>query len=238
MGLFGGKSEEELRASGTPTTARVTYVDDTGKRREDGGQAKVKVRVRIDSGSARGRELEKTKWVPVGLLPHVGDTVQIRYEPDQFDDWAWGDAAMYAPAATAAAPEVQPVPVPPAAVTPWAGSAQVQGGVFDMSQIQQMIATAFEQANVTIEQSSHVIDATGDPALRAQIMDTLRAHGVDIDAVQAAQPAQPAALGGPAATPSADDLGDRLRRVDELLEQGLLTADEHREQRRRIIDSI
>ena len=75
MGLFGGMSEDELRVSGTPTTARVTYVDDTGKRREAGTEARLKIQLKIDSGSARGRDLEQTKWVPVTRMPHVGETV-------------------------------------------------------------------------------------------------------------------------------------------------------------------
>ena len=37
---------------------------------------------------------------------------------------------------------------------------------------------------------------------------------------------------------AAEDTADRLRRVDKLLEQGLVTADEHRDLRKKIIDSI
>src|SRR3954453_19863 len=97
MGLFGGMSEEELRTSGTATPARVVYGDDPGKGRENGTEAKLKIQLKIDSGSARGRELDEAKWVPVTKMPHVGETVQIRYDPDHVDDWAWGDAAMYQP---------------------------------------------------------------------------------------------------------------------------------------------
>ncbi|MEA2444059.1 MAG: hypothetical protein QOJ12_1351 [Thermoleophilales bacterium] len=208
MGLFGGKSEDDLRASGTPTTARVTYVDDTGKRREDGRQAKLKVRVQLESGSARGREMDQEKWVPADRPPRVGEHVQIRFDPDHIDDWAWGDPAMYGLAAPAQAPAPTPAaPVP----TPAAPAAPVipampgfQAGGFDMTQIQDMIATAFEQGNVTFESVSQVFDATG-----------------------AAAPA-----------PSPDALADRLRRVDDLLKSGVLTEAEHREQRQRIIDSI
>jgi hypothetical protein len=217
MGLFGGMNEEELRTSGTPATARVTYVDDTGKRREGGRQARIKLRVKIDSGSARGRELDQTKWVAADRPPRVGDAVQIRFDPDHVDDWAWGDAAMYglaAPAAPAAAAAVQ----------------ALQGTGFDVSQLQQMIDTAFEQGNVTIEGSSQVIDARSNPELRSQIVDTLRGHGIDIEAMQAA-----GQVPGP---PSAGDTATRLRHLDELQQQGLLTEAEHREQRQRIIDSI
>jgi hypothetical protein len=96
MGLFGGMNEDELRVSGTPVSARVTYSDDTGKRRDDGAKARLKLQLKIDSGSARGRELEQAKWVPADRIPRVGETVQIRVDPDDLDDWAWGDAAMYA----------------------------------------------------------------------------------------------------------------------------------------------
>jgi hypothetical protein len=201
MGLFGGKSEDDLRQSGTPTTARVTYVDDTGKRREDGRQAKLKVRVQLESGSARGREMDQEKWVPADRLPRVGEHVQIRFDPDHIDDWAWGDPAMYglatpaqAPVPTPAAPPV----VPSAPVVP--AMPDFQAGGFDMTQIQEMISTAFEQGNVTFESVT-----TG---------------------------------GAPAPPASPDALADRLRRVDDLLKNGVLTEAEHREQRRRIIDSI
>jgi hypothetical protein len=237
MGLFGGMNEDELRATGTPTGARVTYVDDTGKRREDGRVAKLKVRVQIDSGSARGREMEQAKWVPSDRLPRVGDHVQIRFDPDHVEDWAWGDAAMYAPARPAAAPSAAP-PAPAEAPFPIPAPGQgIMGSGFDVGQIQQVIATAFAQGNVTFEGTSQVLDVSGDPALRAQIFDQLRAYGVDVDAMQAGgQIAGAAAVPAPAG--SADDTTERLRRLDDLLEQGILTADEHREQRRRIIDSI
>src|SRR3954452_13943124 len=121
MGLFGGMSEEELRSSGTATTARVVYVDDTGKRRADGTEARVKIQLKIDSGSARGRDLDKAKWVPVTKMPHVGETVQIRFDPDNVDDWAWGDSAMYEPARVnpqPAAPTAPGLPPPPGYAPP------------------------------------------------------------------------------------------------------------------------
>ena len=43
MGLFGGMSEDEMRVSGTAASASVVYSDDTGKRRDDGAWAKVKL---------------------------------------------------------------------------------------------------------------------------------------------------------------------------------------------------
>src|SRR4051812_34891166 len=200
MGLFGGKSEDELRESGTPTTARVTYVDDTGKRREDGRQAKLKVRVQLESGSARGREMEQAKWVPADRRPRVGEHVQIRFDPDHIDDWAWGDPAMYGLATPAAAP----VPAAPAAPRAVSAAPGVQGSGFDMTQFQEMIATALAQGNVTFQSASQVFDLTGD---------------------------------GPPAS-SAAATADRLRRLDDLLEKGILTEAEHREQRQRIIDSV
>jgi hypothetical protein len=109
-----------------------------------------------------------------------------------------------------------------------------------------MIATAFAQGNVTIEHMTpQVIDASRNPELRGQIMETLRQYGVDVEGIQGAQAAALAASGGvfgtpaaAAAGPASDDTSVRLRRVDELLHQGLISADEHREQRQRIIDSI
>ena len=242
MGLFGGKSEDDLRTSGTPTSARVTYVDDTGKRRDDGAFARVKVRLQIDSGSARGRELEKAKWVPATRIPRMGEHVQIRFDPDDVDDWAWGDAAMYAPAAPAApaAPRVA-APGQPQAFDPLAGVGGMEG-------LQQMIATAFAQGNVSIERSNQVIDLTGNAELREQMLGTLRAYGVDIDAMQAAtnsvgasQPPQGASQppqGASQPPESADETAVKLRQLDELHRQGILSDEEHRTQRQRIIDAI
>lgn len=196
MGLFGGKNEDELRASGTPTPARVTYVDDTGKRRDGGAWAKVRTRVQIDSGSARGREIEKAKWVPAARVPRVGDHVQIRFDPDHVSDWAWGDAAMYSPPAAAdAAP-------PPEGFDPFGGF----GGFGRVGQ---------------------VIDLTGDPAAQQQVIDQLRAYGVDLRAMQAVTNSA-----------GADNTAVKLRHLDELHRQGVLSDDEHRRQRQRIIDAI
>jgi hypothetical protein len=217
VGIFGGQSEDELRATGTPTSARVTYVDDTGKRRDGGAFARVKVRVQIDSGSARGRELDRAKWVPANRLPRVGDNVQIRFDPDDVGDWAWGDAAMYAPPA-AAAPSAPAAPI----------ASDAPG---DVGGLQGVIAQAFAQGNVSVEHSNRVIDLTGSPELREQILGQLRAHGVDFAAVQS--------TGGAAGTDQdADETAVKLRQLDDLHRQGILSDAEHREQRQRIIDSI
>jgi hypothetical protein len=50
-------------------------------------------------------------------------------------------------------------------------------------------------------------------------------------------PASPAPA-APAGGASGEDVSERLKRVDKLLEQGLVTADEHRDLRQKIIDSI
>jgi hypothetical protein len=268
MGLFGGKSEEDLRASGQPTTARVTYVDDTGKRRANGSEAKVKIQLKIDSGAARGRDMDQTKWVPVVRMPRVGETVPIRFDPDHVDDWAWGDAAMYTPSAPAAPGGPPPAPMPSSMApplptgTPQPGPAP-QPGDNDMAAfiesaagpwgkmpgIKQMIEAAVQSGNVTWSGSSQVIDARANPELRNQILGALQQAGYDVNAMNAGQQfAIPGTAGAPApasAAPAApaggasgEDVSERLKRVDKLLEQGLVTADEHRDLRQKIIDSI
>ena len=228
MGLFGGKSEDELRTSGTPTSARVVYVDDTGKRRENDTEARLKIQLKIDTGSHRGRELEQTKWVPVTKLPHVGETVQIRYDPDDVDDWAWGDASMYEPARVDVQPAAHAPPgAPPSpAGTPAPGDPMIEfiqhaaGPWGQMPGFRQMVENAME-ANQVFLQSSQDWKGFAGPV-----------------------PPPPATPGQPPATPGqpppaeSGDPADRLRRLDQLLEQGLLTADEHRELRQKIIDSI
>lgn len=249
MGLF-GKGEDELRATGTPTSARVTYVDDSDKRRTGGAEAKIKVRVQIDSGSARGRELDKTKWVPTARIPRVGDHVSIRIDMDDPDDWAWGDIAMYQPmspaAGPASAPAVSAGPVSGAVVPGQpAGMQHPLAGLFgqgamDLNQLPQIIEQAFAAGNVTIQQSGAVIDARNNPELREQIVGQLKQFGVDVDAMERngqIPPAPPVGQIQPQ-MPAADDVTARLKRIDDLAAQGLLTDDEHREQRQRIIDSI
>jgi len=232
MGLFGGKSEEELRTSGTATTARVAYVDDTGKRRENGTEAKVKIQLKIDSGSARGREMEQAKWVPVTRIPHVGETVQIRFDPDDVDDWAWGDAAMYEPAR----PSVQPSPsgtasgAPPAAPVA-SGPPQQEGDMVDF--IQQAAGPWGQMPGFR-----NMIE--GAMNANAQMMQSMNLDLSRIDEggfpVMVPKSGSPAP--GAASPESGQDTAERLKRLDKLLEQGLVTADEHRELRKKIIDSI
>ena len=255
MGLFGGKSEEELRTSGTQTTARVTYVDDTGKRREGGTEAKLKIQLKIDSGAARGRDLEQAKWVPVTRMPHVGETVSIRFDPDDVGDWAWADAAMYAPAAPTA-PVTQPAApgMPPpmqGAVPPPAPSGNdpmvefienAAGPWGKVPGFKGMIEAAMSAGQVSFEQAQ-VIDARGNPQLREQWINALRAQGIDVEAMQAGGMTAmgagmpPAAMPAPGAS-STEDTTERLRKLDALLEAGTITADEHREMRKKIIDAI
>jgi hypothetical protein len=236
MGLFGGMSEEELRTSGTATTARVVYVDDTDKRRANGTEARVKIQLKIDSGSARGRELDKTKWVPVTKMPHVGEMVQIRFDPDDVDDWAWGDSAMYEPARISAqpagpgAPQMPPPPPGMAPVQPPSPGAPGQqsdepmvefiqnaaGPWGQMPGFKKMIESAMS-ANMQMMQSMDLSEFTG------------QGYPVQMPAGAGASPSP----GEPA-----QDTAERLKRLDKLLEQGLVTADEHRELRKKIIDSI
>jgi hypothetical protein len=246
MGLF-GKDEDDLRTSGVPTSARITYVDDTGKRRAGGAEMRAKIRIQIESGASRGREIDKPKWVPTDKLPRVGDRVTVRCDPDDLGDWAWGEAEMYAPAAPAG-PAAPPPGVPAVPGVPGFPAMAGQGGLAslfgaqtaDLQNLPSMIAAAFAAGNVSIEHQSHLIDATGDPALRAQILDTLRAHGVDVEAMGAGQAfGIPAAAATPPASPAAPvDLAERLKRLDTLRDKGLITEAEHADQRRRIIDSI
>src|SRR5215213_901597 len=222
MGLFGGQNEEELRTSGTSTPARVADVDDTGKRRENGTEAKIKIQLKIDSGSARGRELDQVKWVPVTKMPRVGETVQIRFDPDHVDDWAWGDASMYEPARVS----VQPA----APGTPPAAPGQPAPG------------------DPMVEFIQHAAGPWGQmPGFKRMIEGAMSANmqfveSLDIDVQDLTGRGYPVAPGtippAPAAAQPAQDTAARLKRLDALLAQGLVTADEHREFRQKIIDSI
>jgi hypothetical protein len=269
MGLFGGKSEEELRTAGTATTARVVYVDDTGKRRENGTEAKVKIQLKIDSGAARGRELDKAKWVPVTKMPHVGETVQIRFDPDDIDDWAWGDAAMYQPARPAGAPAIPPPPgmnppPPPGSgpPAPMAGAPQMAEGDDAMVEFiqnaagpwgktpgfKQMVENALAMGHA---QQVQWIQASGDPNMQQQWLSALQSAGYKFDQStgqviqphagmpQGAMPPAASPAGPPSpALPGGEDPETRLRKLDKLLADGLVTPDEHRELRQKIIDSI
>ena len=247
MGLFGGMSEEELRSNGTATTARIVYVDDTGKRRANGTEARVKIQLKIDSGSARGRDLDKTKWVPVTKMPHVGETVQIRFDPDDVDDWAWGDAAMYEPARVSAQPGGPPLPPPPPGTGPVpppgaapAPSSMGSPGSDDpmvefiqnaagpwgqMPGFKKMIETAMS-ANMQAMQSMQSVDWT-----------EFTGQGYPVQ-MPAAGGTTPSPAQSPAGADGGQDTAERLKRLDKLLEQGLVTAEEHRELRQKIIDAI
>jgi hypothetical protein len=159
----------------------------------------------------------------VTKMPHVGETVQIRFDPDDVGDWAWGDAAMYEPAR----PSAQPAPssAAPAAPAPAPQSGdpmvdfiqQAAGPWGQMPGFRGMIEGAMA-ANEQMMQSISGIDTSGDfPVVHYN-----------------SPPATPVA----GSSESTEDTAERLKRLDKLLEQGLVTADEHRELRKKIIDSI
>jgi len=71
------------------------------------------------------------------------------------------------------------------------------------------------------------------PGFKQMIETAMEANQVYVSSADARAPAAPS----PAAQPT-QDTAERLKRLDQLLEQGLVTADEHRELRQKIIDSI
>jgi hypothetical protein len=93
------------------------------------------------------------------------------------------------------------------------------------------------------------IDARGVPGLREevvelatsggtpeQIMDALRAHGIQVPDGAASMIGMTA--GVPPAPQGAEDPAERLRRLEELERQGLITAEEHEAQRVRILGEL
>jgi hypothetical protein len=74
-----------------------------------------------------------------------------------------------------------------------------------------------------------VIDARNVAGLREDILGTLRQHGIKVP-----DSATVAAAGGAGGADSAE----RLRKLDALRDQGLITPEEHDAQRRRIIDAL
>jgi hypothetical protein len=64
---------------------------------------------------------------------------------------------------------------------------------------------------------------------------TGQGYPVQIQAMGTGASPPPSPGGGPA---PAQDTAERLKRLDKLLEQGLVTADEHRELRQKIIEEI
>lgn len=105
-------------------------------------------------------------------------------------------------------------------------------------------------APVVTTTSSRTIDATGIPGLREevmglamsggtpeQIMDALRAHGVAVP--DGAMPLVAMTHGTPAAADGADeDPATRLRRLQELRRDGLITEDEYEAQRRKVLGEL
>jgi hypothetical protein len=75
------------------------------------------------------------------------------------------------------------------------------------------------------------IDLRGNPAVRAAVLDALARHGVDVaHGVAAAAP-------GISVEPPASPL-DRLEKLTELNDAGLITAKEFEQQKARILESI
>ena len=256
MGLFGGKSEDDLRTTGAPTTARVTYVDDTGKRRNGRhrGQGQVPRADRLGHRRAGASSRRPSGCRSRGCRASA-TTISIRIDPDDADDWAWGDAAMYEPARLSAQPPAPGtamttgapgMPAAPQGADPMTAYIQQAMGPWgDIPGMQKMIESAMSmgQAQVSINEA-HWMNAT-DPETREQIMLALQNAGMDVSQMPGQGPtpgygsASPSSPSPPAAAPgSGDDTAERLRKLDKLLEQGLVTPDEHRELRQKIIDSI
>jgi hypothetical protein len=85
--------------------------------------------------------------------------------------------------------------------------------------------------------SQETIDASTVPGLEEAVMRAFQAHGMDIASLTALAggSAQMVSGAGAAAPEGADDVAIRLSQLDDLRAQGLLSEEEYRSQRERIL---
>jgi Short C-terminal domain len=103
----------------------------------------------------------------------------------------------------------------------------------------QAFTQAFEQlGNVANLGSSQVVDLRGVPGLREKVLGAMRNHPDDPAAMQSALLDAFKTVGAPAPKPAEGDPLDRLKKLDELRDQGLLTDAEFAEQKKKLLDEL
>jgi hypothetical protein len=206
---------EKLQREGIPGEARILEMTQTGMYINE--QPRVRLKLLIQAPGVPEFEAEDTYTVPLIALGALtsGHTLQVyldRAHPTKFAiDWFGGGG---------------PGGGPPPAVLSAFGSPQID-----------LNANPDARDAILEALRTHGIDAEGtvdlrqEPAARAAVLDALERYGIDVAHGVAA--AAPATSVEPPATPL-----DRLQKLTELRDSGLITDKEFEQQKARIIDSI
>ena len=166
--------------------------------------------------------------------PKVGMSLPVVFDADRRErlEVQWADVQ---PGQESTPPPATPQPTQPAMPAQPAIPAEAQ-------EVVDRLQTMFPGAQLSTNVQTKVIDLSGDPRARAQMMGPLEAMtGMDLDGdgrvgggpAPAAPPVAPAAASG-----ATDDTVSRLERLAALHAQGVLTDDEFAQQKKRLLDAL
>lgn len=94
--LFGGRQRKaRLERAGVDAHAQIIAIKDTGASVNDNPRVRITVRVSPPDGS-EPFELSAKRLVPRVAIPRVGDTVSVRYDPDDHGNCAIDTASVAA----------------------------------------------------------------------------------------------------------------------------------------------
>jgi hypothetical protein len=203
---------EKLKREGIPGQAQILEATQTGMYVNE--QPRVRLKLRIEAPGVTSFESEDTYTVPLIALGALTSGRMLQVYLDRADtsrftiDWFGGG--------------VSPSP----AFAGFSGGSSID---LDASpEAREAVLDTLRSHGIDLEGT---IDLRGNPAVRAAVLDALARHGVDVaHGVAAAAP-------GISVEPSATPL-DRLQKLKELEDGGLITEREFEQQKARILDSI
>lgn len=203
-----------LRATGIPGTAQILELTQTGTYVNN--QPMVKLRLRVEAPGVATFEDERREIVPLvslGMLSS-GGTLPVYIEPADHSRYVidWGAGLGGAGAGT-----------PPATISV-AGGPPIDIGRNPAAA--QAVLQLLREHGMGTEGS---VDLRDNPQVRERVLEALREHGID---------AEPTATDAPSRLDESAPAEDRLRELQELKDDGLITDDEFQRQRRRILDEI
>jgi hypothetical protein len=215
------RARERLKERGERAWATVQEIASDGKEvtDEDGQQATlVKCRLRVEAADGFPFSFEDKLAFPQLGVPSVGSRIAVVYDPKDHDtlivDRGGGPAPPAAPAPAPAAAAPAPPPAPTSAAPAPAAFNFASPGIMDLGRLMKQV------------QEARAITGNDPQALAHELQKRFMGQAFEFSAPTGGAPA-----------PAADDTLDRLEKLADLKAKGVLTDEEFKAAKAKILDS-